>query len=616
MVRPGDEADSAWVATYGRGLELLRAPAQWAPTLIDDVGCRILFDGALHNRTELWAHFRDRFPREPVDAELVGQAYHAWGEDAVRRLRGVFALVIADAARDMLLCARDPAGIHPLFFAEVGSRILLSPSIETLLGCPDVSAELNRSTFVARLTRRWLAPEETYFTHVRRLLPGHIMRFSGNDRRVYRYWNPVPVEGAIESIPDDEAPARFEALLGQAVARALALGSGGIYLSGGLDSSMLAMTATDLCRRHGWTPPWGLSLLFSLSDLDEVALQQGIATQLGLPQVQLPFEDAAGPGGTFAASLEMTRTMPAPLALIWRPAFQRLALQARERGCHVILAGDGADEWLWENPIQAADMLRSLDVRGLYRLWRIYSRSYHFSRRVAFQIVVWRSGVNELLLQAWRTAAFRVGAGRLVTRRWRTPAGRSTASPSWVAPDPALRAQVAQRFEESYVRRASEARTGTYYLRDTRSRLDSAEKCFRNEETFLVGRRTGVPVREPFWDPDLVDFLVRVHPRVRSAGDRAKALVRRPVARRFPELGFERQRKSFMGSALLSVLVNQTRAAREAVGALRILGDLGVVHERQLGLLLDEALAGKASPWRLQWAWDVLNLETWARVRR
>ena len=93
------------------------------------------------------------------------------------------------------------------------------------------------------------------------------------------------------------------------------------------------------------------------------------------------------------------------------------------------------------------------------------------------------------------------------------------------------------------------------------------------------------------------------------------AQVRR-VARRFPELGFERQRKSFMGSALLSVLVNQTRAAREAVGALRILGDLGVVHERQLGLLLDEALAGKASPWRLQWAWDVLNLETWARVRR
>jgi asparagine synthase (glutamine-hydrolysing) len=616
MLTPADGADSAWLATYDRGLELNRAPAHWAPTLIEGPGCRVLFDGILHNSAELRTQFGDRFPREPSDAELVGQAYHAWGEDAVRHLRGVFALVIADVAQDLLLCARDPAGVHSLFFAEVGSRILLSPSIETLLGCPDVSAELNRFTFVARLTRRWLAPDETYFTRIRRVMPGHVMRIRGSERRAYRYWNPMPADGPIESISDDEAPERFEALLGQAVARALALGPAGIFLSGGLDSSMLAMTAADQCRREGWAPPWRLSLLFSLSDLDEVALQRGIATQLGLPQVQVPCEDAAGPRGTFAEALEMTRTMPAPLALIWRPALQGLALQGRERGCRVILAGDGADEWLWENPIQAADMLRSLDVRGLHRMWRVYARSYHFSRREAFRIVVWESGVMEMARHAWRAAALRLGGRRLVTRRWRTPPGKGTGSPSWVAPDSALRAQVAQRFEESYVRRASEARTGSYYFRDTRARLDSGERCFRNEENFLVGRRTGVPVREPYWDPDLVDFLVRVGPKARNAGDRAKALVRRPLARRFPELGFEHQRKGWMGSAVLSVLVTQSGAARKAVGSPRVLEELGVVDGRQLDRLLDEALAGKVSRWLLLWAWDVLMLETWARARR
>ena len=271
----------------------------------------------------------------------------------------------------------------------------------------------------------------------------------------------------------------------------------------------------------------------------------------------------------------MTRTMPSPLALIWRPPLQGLALQGRERGCRVILAGDGADEWLWDNPIQAADMLRSLDVRGLYRLWRTYSSSYHFSRREAFLIVLWRSGVREVLPRclADRSSSGRSRAAGATPRT--TVAVRTATWPGWVAPDPVLRAQVTQRLEESYLRRASESRTGSYYSRDTRSRLDSGERCFRNEETFLLGRRTGVDVREPYWDPDLVDFLVRVRPPARSVGGMAKALVRRPLTRRFPELGFERQRKSWMGRALQSVLESQTAAARQAVGPLRNLAELG-----------------------------------------
>ena len=113
-----------------------------------------------------------------------------------------------------------------------------------------------------------------------------------------------------------------------------------------------------------------------------------------------------------------------------------------------------------------------------------------------------------------------------------------------MAPDPTLRAQVVERLEASYAEMRSDPGTDGYYLRDTRSRLESADKWFREEETFLVGQRQGMPVREPFWDPDLIEFLVRVRPRARSAGGLAKALVRRPLAGRFPGLGFESQRKS------------------------------------------------------------------------
>jgi asparagine synthase (glutamine-hydrolysing) len=600
----------------GPGLDLLDAPADWSPSLIENPSCRLIFDGVLYNQDELRQQFAEHLPPEPTAADLVGEAYRRWGEDAIARLKGIFALIIADRARDLVLCARDPLGIRPLFYADVDRVLLLSPSIETLLGHAGVSSQINRASLVDRLMKRWPANDETCFTHVRRVPPGHIMRLSGRDRRVYRYWNPVPVDAPLEWIPDDEAQERFEALLGQAVARCLAHGQAGIYVSGGLDSSTLAMVATDLSRERGWAPPCALSLVFSETDRDEPARQRGLAAALGLSQVQLPYEDAVGPERTLGAALEMTRGMPAPLSVIWRPALQYLALQGRERGCGVILAGDGADEWLWENPIIAADLLRSLDLAGLYRLWRIYARSYHFSRREAFRLVMWRCAAKHLLPDACYAAAARLGARRLVRQRWRSAAMRAAASLHWVAPDPTLRAQVVERLEASYVRDEMGPRPDSYYLRDTRSRLDSADKWFREEETFLVGQRMGIPIREPFWDPDLIDLLVRVRPHARNAGGLAKALVRRPLSRRFPNLGFDRQRKSNLGSAFLSVLETETSAVRQTLGGFPTLVDLGVIDREQVRALLDDALAGRSHRGRLGWAWELLNLEAWTRAHR
>ena len=617
-------ASAAWLAAFSEqestpgqtshGLDLLEAPPDWSPPLTDSPGCRILFDGVLYNRNDLREHFAEHPPRQPTDADLVGHAYRRWGEHAIARLKGIFAVIIADRARDLLLVARDPLGIRPLFYAEVGRALLLSPSIETLLGHADVSAELNRACLVDHLTKRWPANDETYFTRVRRVPPGHIMRLSGRDRRVYRYWNPVPADGRMEWIPDDEAEEGFEALLRQAVARCMAVGQAGIYVSGGLDSSTLAMVGTDLAREQGSALPCALSLVFSEADRDEAALQRALAARLGLPQVQLPYEAAVGPEGTLGAALEMTRSMPAPLAVIWRPALQRLALQGRERGCRVIVAGDGADEFLWENPIIAADLLRALDLAGLFRLWTVYARSYHFSRQEVFRIVMWRYAANRLLPDAYYAAAVRLGARRLVRQRWRSAAMRAAASPPWVAPDPTLRAQVTERLEASYVREERGPRPDSYYLRDTRSRLESADKWFREEETFLLGQRMGIPIREPFWDPDVIEFLVRVRPQARSAGGLAKALVRRPLTRRFPDLGFDRQRKSFVGAALQSVLETQAGGARRAMGGFPTLVDLGIIDREQVRVLLDDALAGGSQGAQLGWAWELLNLEAWTRA--
>ena len=222
MKLPG--RDLSWLAAVRlpgreqpRSLELLEAPADRSPSVSRRPGACLLFDGTLYDRAALSELVGD-LPREPSDADLVGEAYARWGEDMVGRLRGIFALVVVDDARDVVLCARDPLGIRPLFSAEVDRTLLLSPSIETLLEHPGVSRAINRASLVDRLTRIWPALDETCFAHVRRVPPGHILRIRGAERSMHRYWNPVPGDGPISWIPDGEAEQRFEALLGQAVA--------------------------------------------------------------------------------------------------------------------------------------------------------------------------------------------------------------------------------------------------------------------------------------------------------------------------------------------------------------------------------------------------------------
>ncbi len=135
------------------------------------------------------------------------------------------------------------------------------------------------------------------------------------------------------------------------------------------------------------------------------------------------------------------------------------------------------------------------------------------------------------------------------------------------------------------------------------------------EETYLVARRLGIRVRQPFWDPELIDLLARVRPRSRTADGLAKALVRRPLIRRFPQLGFERQRKSWLGAAMLEVLAAQASAAYHSLGGIRKLGELGVVGAEQVDGLVDQALSGGAPASALGPLWDLLNLETWVRAR-
>src|SRR4051794_27976124 len=90
-------------ARLGASLELLENPPTWSPSLAQSERCRVLFDGVLYNRAELQATLAEALPADPSDAELVEQAYRRWGEGALLRLSGSFALLVWDYERAQVL---------------------------------------------------------------------------------------------------------------------------------------------------------------------------------------------------------------------------------------------------------------------------------------------------------------------------------------------------------------------------------------------------------------------------------------------------------------------------------------------------------------------------------
>src|SRR6478672_8128752 len=113
----GRGSAAAWLAVCGEqrstpdrnapGVDLIALP-NGLPSVSDSSSCRVIFDGVLYDRAALRAQVGEDAGDEPSDAELIGRAYRRWGEDAIARLEGIFALIIADQARGLLLCARDP----------------------------------------------------------------------------------------------------------------------------------------------------------------------------------------------------------------------------------------------------------------------------------------------------------------------------------------------------------------------------------------------------------------------------------------------------------------------------------------------------------------------------
>jgi asparagine synthase (glutamine-hydrolysing) len=286
----------------------------------------IAYNGELFNYLELRSELegRGRVFRTRSDTEVVVSAWAEWGPDCLARFVGMFAFAIWDG-RELFL-VRDRLGEKPLFWTRDGARLLFASEIKALLA--EVPAVPNVDERFPVLEAA-IEPE-TLFKGIWSLEPGHFLRWDGRAVNVTRYWS-LP-EGPVDARSEEELAEELRALLADAVR--LRLRSDvpvGLFLSGGLDSSLLAALARPdqvfTCRL-----PYG-------DAYDEYAHAQTVARALGVEPrtVVLTPEDFQREFPRIVWHLDQ------PIATTSSAAEFALARLAREH-VTVVLGGQGSDE--------------------------------------------------------------------------------------------------------------------------------------------------------------------------------------------------------------------------------------------------------------------------------
>ena len=320
----------------------------------------VVFNGEIYNyvelRKELVAHGH-RF-RTRSDTEVIVHAWEQWSDGAFERFNGQFAIALWDSLDEVLVLARDRFGVRPLYLAEHDGRLWFASEVKALFAGGRKMPRRLDPLGLAEVFSFWatVAPQ-TAFVGVEELRPGTVRTVRGNrvtDRAFWEPRNPLDDAPASAVNADEAAEAVRDALESSVRLRMLRADVPvGSYLSGGLDSSIVAVLGLRAKGSRFST----YSIRFEEAEYDETSYQRLMAEHLGSDHHEVVVTRRAiadaFPEVVAHAESPMLRTGPAPLFLLSR--------LVRESGVKVVMTGEGADELF-----AGYDLFREAKIR---RFW-------------------------------------------------------------------------------------------------------------------------------------------------------------------------------------------------------------------------------------------------------
>ncbi len=561
----------------------------------------IIFNGEIYNhalyRQELEARGHRYTNRS--DTETVIHLYEEYGDDCVKFLRGMFSFAIWDSKKQRLFCARDRLGIKPFYYTIQNGRFVFASEMKALFELPGVRAEMNRAALPEFFALGYISSEDTMYAGVHKLLPGHRLSIQlGGENpqpRIERYWDLDITPD--ESIPtEEEYVKRFDEMFTESVRlRLMSDVPLGVFLSGGLDSSAIAATMTQLVKGRIQT----FSVGYTENQFSELPYAKKVAAHIGAEYNQV----LMGPDDFFGALPQLIWHEDEPLVWPSSVALNFVSRLARQKVI-VVLTGEGGDEIF-------AGYLK-------YRatLWNLrYGPAYRKLVPGALRGVVARSLESGMLPES-------VSRKLRHTFLYRPEAFENMYFDNWYSVFPqAMQGQLFTRELAGDLRGTSAYATSMAYFPpnggpDTMlSRL-----LYLDIKTYLVellmkqdqmSMAASIESRVPFLDHKLVEFAARIPARHKVRYLSGKYLLRKAMAGRLPEEVLNRTKMGFP-TPVKPWLRHQLFERIEKVLTDGRLEERGLLNPGYIRDLLDAHRRGRADA--TDAIWRLLNFELWCRV--
>jgi asparagine synthase (glutamine-hydrolysing) len=303
----------------------------------EDGRIQVVFNGEIYNfetlRSELIAAghlFTSR-----TDTEVLIHGYEQWGlPGLLERIEGMFAFALWDAGQHQLYLVRDHFGIKPLYYVERDNGLVFSSELKALIAYDGTVPPIDEAGLLLSFQHIGVPAPETIYRGYRQLEPGTWLCFHAQTREIntHRYWS-WKINAEIDDA-NQAAQLLWETICGSVQKHLIADVPVGVFLSGGLDSSLVAAACAELGEK-----PTCLTIAVADPRYDESSNAAAVCKHFGLPHWIEPMD--ADAGQPFDARLAEIFDEPfASSAALSAAYVSQLAAQRFK----VMLSGDGGDE--------------------------------------------------------------------------------------------------------------------------------------------------------------------------------------------------------------------------------------------------------------------------------
>lgn len=329
------------------------SPAGHQPFSSENEQLVVMLNGEIYNFSELRNELtrKGRKFRSKTDTEVILRQYEEEGISSVSRLNGMFSIAILDRRRGKLFLVRDRLGIKPLYYFEGGGKFAFASEIKAILASGLPMPDIDLQALSDYFTYLYVPCPATIFEGIRQVPPAHVLELdvANMNTSLWPYWDLA--DALPPATTPDEERERLRELLADSVRRQMVSDVPlGIFLSGGIDSSIL----TGLMAQAGTRPVETFTVVFEGKELefyDERDNARAVAGRFGAEHHEIPvrIDDPM-------AMLDLVRFFDQPFG---NPTFylMRLISEATRSEATVALCGAGGDELFAGYPRYRAQMM-------------------------------------------------------------------------------------------------------------------------------------------------------------------------------------------------------------------------------------------------------------------